>query len=162
MNQPQDQTLTVRDNAVVTLAYTLEVDGQVVEETGEGDYIQFLQGHGQIIPGLESQLYDMSRGESKQVVVSPGGGYGEIDKDAVGKVPRDEFPSEIPLKKGVELQMRDKEGDVFDAIIEEVQDDTVRLDFNHPLAGKELHFTVTVVDLRPASEEEIEHGHVHE
>jgi FKBP-type peptidyl-prolyl cis-trans isomerase SlyD len=116
MSKHENQEITVQYKIVVTLAYILEVDGQVVEETEEQEYIQFLQGHGQIIPGLESQLYGMSKGESKQIIVSAEEGYGEIDVDAVGKVPRDEFPSEIPLEKGVELQMRDKEGDVFDAL----------------------------------------------
>jgi len=161
MGQPMDSRLTVKDDMVVSLDYVLKVDGGVVDKSEENDPIQFLQGHGQIIPGLERQLYGMSIGESRTVVVSPADGYGEADNDAYAEVPRSEFPPQIPLETGIALQLRDETGGVMDAYIVEVRDDVVVLNFNHPLAGKELHFSVTVVDLRDATEEELEHGHVH-
>jgi FKBP-type peptidyl-prolyl cis-trans isomerase SlyD len=161
MNESNDQRKMVTDDTVVTLDYTLKVDGGVVDTSEENEPIQFIQGQGHIIPGLERQLYGMGIGESKSVVVPPAEGYGEVDANAYADIPRNEFPPHIPLETGVTLQLRDQQDEVLDAYIVEVRDDVVRLNFNHPLAGKELHFTVKVVDLRDATEEEISHGHVH-
>lgn len=161
MNESMDTRKTVQDNTVVSLDYTLTVDGGIVDQSDENEPIQFLQGHGQIIPGLEKQLYGMSIGESKKVVVPPAEGYGDADEDAFADIPRNEFPPQIPLEEGVALQLRDQSGEVIDAYIVDVKMDTVRLSFNHPLAGKELHFSVTVTDLRDATEDELAHGHVH-
>ena len=103
----------------------------------------------------------MAVGDTKQLTVTPAEGYGEIDEEGFAEIPREEFTDEIPLEVGVELQLRDTDGDVFDAYIEEVGDDMVLMNFNHPLAGKELLFSVTVIGLRPPTKEELEHGHVH-
>jgi FKBP-type peptidyl-prolyl cis-trans isomerase SlyD len=156
--QSQDQ---VHDNSVVTMDYTLEVDGEVVDSSHASEPIQFIQGQGQIIPGLEQELYGMRSGESKTLVIEPGLGYGEVDQEAFADIPREEFPSDIPLEKGITLQLRDQQGDVLDAFITDVKDDTVRLSFNHPLAGKTLNFQVTVLEVRDATQEELAHGHVH-
>jgi len=153
---------TIRDEVVVSLEYTLQVEGEIVDSTGEDEHIQFIQGHGQIIPGLESQLYGMSSGESKEVTVPAEDAYGVLDEDALGTVPRDEFPPDMPLEKGVALQLRDEDGEVFDAYVESVNKKTVEINLNHPLAGKELLFSVKVLELRPATEDEIAHGHVHD
>lgn len=161
MDESRDHHRTVQDNTVVSLDYTLKVDGGIVDQSDENEPIQFIQGQSQIIPGLERQLYGMSVGESKKVVVPPAEGYGEADTEAFADIPRSEFPSHIPLETGVGLQLRDREGEVLDAYIVEVREDVVRLNFNHPLAGKELQFDVKVVDLRDATEEELAHGHVH-
>jgi len=160
MNSSKNKPIVEKD-IVVTLDYTLKVADEVVDTSKGGDPIVFLQGHGQIIPGLESALYGMSIGDSKNVHVSPKQGYGDVDEKAFSVIPRDEFPSDIPLEPGVGLRLRDEEGEVVDAQIASVDAENVRLDFNHPLAGKDLQFSVTVVDLRDATREELEHGHVH-
>jgi len=162
MEEKSEKDLTVKDDFVVGLTYSLHVEGELVDQATEEEPILFVQGQGQIIPGLERQIYGMALGESKDVVVAPSEAYGEVDSGAYGLVPRTEFPSEIPLDVGVALQLKDNDEDVIDAYITEVRDEDVRLDFNHPLAGKELNFSVSVVELRPATQEEIEHGHVHE
>ncbi len=170
----------IAENIVVTLAYELTVDGKVVDSSEDGEPIVFLQGAGQVIPGLEKALVGMKSGESKKVVIAAADGYGEKDDDAVVEVPREEFPSDFPLAIGLEISVQtnedsddddeaeleddedfEDEEDMMEAVITAFNDETVTLDFNHPLAGKELTFDVTVVDLRFASEEEIEHGHVH-
>jgi FKBP-type peptidyl-prolyl cis-trans isomerase SlyD len=151
----------VQDNVVVTMHYQLEVDGEVYDASEENDPLVFLQGHQNIIPGLESELYGLKVGESKEVQVAPQDGYGEIDKDAIQDVDRDEFPSDIPLEPGVELEMKDQEGNEIYARIVSVSKDRVKLDFNEPLAGKKLDFRITIIDLREATAEEIEHGHAH-
>lgn len=151
----------VADDVVVSIDYTLTVDGEVVDSTEGDEPLQFLQGHQNIIPGLERELAGMKVGESKQVVVPAGEAYGEIDPDNVVDVPRSEFPAEIPLEPGTELEVKNADGEVLSATIAEVSGDTVKLDFNHPLAGKQLTFDVSVVELRGATEEELAHGHVH-
>lgn len=153
---------TVEDGRVVTLNYVLTVDGEVVDSSEEGKPITFIQGQGQIIPGLESELYGMEVGQNKDVIVPPENGYGELDPENFAEFPRDQFPAEIPLEPGVELELHDKEGKTVGARIDSIKDNSVRLDFNHPLAGKELHFNVEVIDLRNATDDEIAHGHVHD
>lgn len=157
-NKPKD----VADDVVVSIDYTLTVEGEVVDSTEGDEPLAFLQGHQNIIPGLESELSGMKIGESKTVVVPPSQAYGEIDPENIIDVPRSEFPTEIPLEPGVELEVKNADGEVLSATIASVNEDTVKLDFNHPLAGKELTFEVTVVDLRAPTEEELAHGHVHE
>jgi FKBP-type peptidyl-prolyl cis-trans isomerase SlyD len=161
MNEPMNTENTVKDDSVVSLDYTLKVDNQVVDSSDENEPIQFIQGLGQIIPGLEKELYGMNVGDSKSVVVKPQEGYGDIDDEAYAEVPKSEFPPNIPLEKGIALSMQDENGETVTAYIDEVKDNTVLLDFNHPLAGKELHFSVTVVEVRDATEDELSHGHVH-
>jgi len=151
----------VAANLVVSLQYTLTVDGTVVDSADRTDPLQFIQGGGDIIPGLESQLYGMARGDSKRVAVAPADGYGEVDPEALVEIPRSQFPSEIPVKKGTQLQVQNADGEVMDAYIESYTPNAVRLNFNHPMAGKHLVFDVTVVDLRDATPEELAHGHVH-
>lgn len=149
------------DDLVVTIEYTLTVDGKVVDSSAEGGPLDYLQGHENIIPGLEREIAGMKISESKNVVLAPEDGYGLVEPDAVIEVDRREFPDDVPVEVGVELEITDDEGDMLFATIIEVGSKVVKLDTNHPLAGKELHFEVTVTDLREAGKEEIEHGHVH-
>jgi FKBP-type peptidyl-prolyl cis-trans isomerase SlyD len=152
----------VADDVVVSLEYTLTVDGEVVDSTEGIEPITFLQGYENIIPGLERELYGLKIGDSKKVHVSAKDAYGEIDPEAVVDVPRDEIPKDIPLKKGTELQVTNEDGELLDAVIVKISKETVQLDFNHPLAGKDLNFAIKVIDLREAEPEELEHGHVHD
>jgi FKBP-type peptidyl-prolyl cis-trans isomerase SlyD len=141
--------------------YALHVDGQLVDSSEGSEPLQFIQGMGHIIPGLEHELYDMRIGDSKRVVVDAKDGYGEIDPDAFMDVPRHAFPSNVPLETGTELELRDQSGHPVYARIDSISNDNVHLNMNHPLAGKELHFDVKIADLRHATDEEISHGHVH-
>jgi FKBP-type peptidyl-prolyl cis-trans isomerase SlyD len=158
----EKQNQTIQDGQVVRLDYTLTVDGEVVDTSENNQPIQFIQGQGQIIPGLEDQIYGMKIGEQKDVTVPPDRGYGEVDPENFADIPRSQFPPEIPLEPGTELELRDQDGQLLDARIDQVGNDNVRLDFNHPLAGKELNFNVKVVGIRNATDEEISHGHVHD
>jgi len=151
----------IADDVVVTLKYSVSVAGQVVESSADDNPIQFIQGRGDVIPGLENALYGLSVGDQKEFDVAPEDGYGEADPDAIAKIPKAEFPPEIPLQPGVELRLKDEQGDELEAQIVTVEDEIVRLNFNHPLAGKELLFAIQVIDLRKATPEELEHAHVH-
>ena len=151
----------VDDGQVVSVHYTLHVNGQVLDSSEGGEPLQFIQGMGHIIPGLEHELYEMKIGDSKKVVVAAKDGYGEIDTEAFMDVPRDSFPTDVPAEIGIELELRDQSDHPVYARIETISADNVRLNMNHPLAGKELHFDVKIADLRPATDEEVSHGHVH-
>ncbi|MGB2955826.1 MAG: peptidylprolyl isomerase [Anaerolineales bacterium] len=152
---------TVQDNLVVTLDYKLIVEDEMMESTEDGEPILFIQGIGQIIPGLENALYGMEVGDQKTVVIQPEDAYGEYDPESLQEAKKEEFSEEIPLDEGTFLDLEDDEGDILSAQIISAEEDTVTLDFNHPLAGKTLTFEITLTDLRPASEEELDHGHVH-
>ena len=155
------EMIKVDDGQVISMHYTLHVDGQVVDSSEGSEPLQFIQGMGHIVPGLEHQLYDMKVGDSKKVIVAPKDGYGEADAEAFMDVPRNSFPPNVPMKVGVELELRDQADHPVFARIESVDDANVRLNMNHPLAGKELHFDVKIADIRQATDEEISHGHVH-
>jgi FKBP-type peptidyl-prolyl cis-trans isomerase SlyD len=164
----ENKPFVVEDNVVVTMNYSLSIDGEVVDssEGEENDPIIFLQGAGQIISGLEKSIYGLKVGDKKSVTVDPKDGYGDIDPESIVEVPKDEFPEDFPLELGVEITVNadneDDEGDEeMEATIIAVNDTTVTLDFNHPLAGKTLNFDVHIIDVREATSEEIEHGHVH-
>lgn len=152
---------SVQDSVVVSMDYTLRVDGDILDTSSGREPLQFIQGVGNIIPGLEKALYGMTVGQRMQVVIAPADGYGDFEEDALVEVPRAEFPEHIPLEVGLELQVRGEEGHPMMAHVLFFDDQVVRLDFNHPLAGKELHFDITITDLRSATSEEMEHGHVH-
>ncbi len=153
---------TVQKDVVVTMEYTLHVDHEEIDSSKGQPPLEFLAGHGNIISGLEREMIGMKLGESKDVVILPADGYGEFDEDAYMDVPRGEFPQDMPVEEGLELTVRDDAGQARYARVDNIEGDTVTLNFNHPLAGDELHFNVKVVGLREPTAEELEHGHVHQ
>lgn len=153
---------SVQEGLVVSMDYKLTVDGEVLDTSDDEGPLQFLAGYDNIVPGLEREMIGMKIGENKEVVVKPGQGYGEFDEEAFMDVPRTEFPEDMKLEEGMELHLTDEDDQYQTAYVTSFDDQTVQLDLNHPLAGAELHFTVTVVALREPTEEELDHGHVHE
>ena len=151
----------VANDLVVTMDYVLTVEDEIWDSSDEEGPIQFLQGHGNIISGLEQRIHGMQIGESREISVPAAEGYGEFDMEQIVDVPISEFPEEIPLESGVELEMQDTEGDTVFGRIISIGKARVKMDFNHPLAGRELHFKVTIVNLREPTPLELEHGHVH-
>ena len=152
---------TVENDLVVAIDYSLRVDGEIIDESSEQEPLEYLQGHQNIIPGLEREMLGMKIGESKEVEVSPEEGYGKADPEAMMEVPKNQFPDHIPAEVGTELQVENENGDPVYARIDKVENNIVTLNFNHPLAGKKLHFTVKVLALREPNPEELDHGHVH-
>jgi FKBP-type peptidyl-prolyl cis-trans isomerase SlyD len=151
----------IADNVVVSLAYILRVEGEEIDSADSSEPLEFIQGMQTLIPGLEKELYGMKVGDKKTIKVTPEEAYGEIDPDNFMDVPRSEFPKEIPLKVGTELELRDEDEEIISAVIVEVKKDSIRLDLNHPLAGQTLVFDIEVLGLRTPTAEELEHGHVH-
>ena len=154
--------MKITKDSVVSIDFRLHLgDGEAVDESEPGEPLVYLQGHEEIVPGLEKALEGKSKGDTLQVTVTADEGYGAYDPDGVEEVPRTEFPEGLELQAGGVLSATDPEGDEVDFFIKEVKGDTVVVDFNHPLAGKTLHFDVTVRDVRAATAEELEHGHAH-
>ena len=157
------QSLVVADDLVVRLDYTLTLsDGEIYDSSEDSGPLEYLQGHGQLIPGLEQALYDMAVDDEKDVVVTPDVGYGEYDPDALQELPLDMFPPNMELEEGTSIDLYDEDADEeIEAMINKVGDDTVTVDFNHPLAGETLNFHIRIVGIRPATPEELDHGHAH-
>ncbi len=152
---------SVQKDVVVSMEYTLHVDNEEIDSSKGQDPLQFLAGYGNVISGLEREMIGMKVGDSKEVIIAPADGYGEFDEEAYLDVPLDQFPKDMSVEEGLELTVKDESGQARYARVDNVAENTARLNFNHPLAGDELHFNVRVVDLREPTEEELEHGHVH-
>jgi len=153
---------SVQNGVVVTMEYTLQVDGETIDSSQGQDPLEFLTGYGNIISGLEREMIGMKIGERKDVVIAPKDGYGEYDEEAYLDVPQDQFPQDMAIKEGLELTVRNDDGEGRYARVDSIVQGTVRLNFNHPLAGDELHFSVKVIGLREPTGEELDHGHVHQ
>lgn len=139
-------TQTASKGKVISLEYTLKLeDNQVVDTNVGKDPLTYTQGANQIIPGVESAVEGMTVGESKHVVVAPSKGYGDRNLNAFQEIRKAKVPKDIRV--GTRLHGKDKAGHDVRPIVIEVKDDTVLLDFNHPLAGKTLFFDLKVVNI---------------
>ena len=160
MNPSIDLRKVTKD-LVVSMAYKLKIEDEIVDQAPEDDPLQFMQGHGHIIPGLETAIEGMAIGESKHVSVKAEDGYGAYSEEDIVELPRSEFPEDFPLEVDMEVTVEDNEGFESSAFVEEITADTVTLDFNHPLAGRDLEFDVKIIALRLPTSEELDHDHVH-
>jgi FKBP-type peptidyl-prolyl cis-trans isomerase SlyD len=141
--------LEVADGLIVSLDYTLRLDNDEVIDSSEGrSPLEYVHGQNQIVPGLEKALYGMTVGEEKHVVVEPAEGYGERNPEANQVVPRDAFQGDAELESGMPIRVSDGSGRTATAFVADVSPETVKLDFNHPLAGETLYFQVEIADLR--------------
>lgn len=155
----------LRDNMVASVHYTgtLPENGEVFDSSEGREPLTFLVGFKQMIPGFESELQGAKMGDKKKFTLSPEMAYGERDEQAILEIPRSQFAqleASTPLEVGFQLVAQMPQGPAPFKIAK-LSDDFVTADFNHALAGKELTFEVEVVNLRPATEEELVHGHVH-
>jgi FKBP-type peptidyl-prolyl cis-trans isomerase SlyD len=152
----------ITDGMVVAIHYTLTDDaGSWIDSSSGGDPLEYLHGHGNIVPGLEKELAGKKAGDALKVRVAPKDGYGEHDPRGRGKVPRDSFPDDIELEPGMQFSGEGANGEEHVVWIAAVEKDHVVVDQNHPLAGQTLHFDVKIETVRPATSEELAHGHVH-
>lgn len=153
--------MPVAQNSVVTIHYTLKDDsGELIDRSEKNQPLAYLHGRGNLIPGLERELEGKQSGDRLTVTIAPADGYGEHDDALIQKVPRSAVQGVKDLKAGMQLHARSNEG-MRMLIVAEVDDESVTLDGNHPLAGKTLHFDVEIADVRAATQEELAHGHVH-
>lgn len=153
-SQVADTKPTVAEGKLVSLQYTLTLDDQSVVESNVGDKpLTYTHGSRQLVPGLEKALEGMTAGDTKQVTVAPVDGYGEADPKALQEVQKQLIPPDA-LKVGTRLQGKTPSGRTVYPLVAEVKDETVVLDFNHPLAGKTLHFDIKVLDVQQDKQEE--------
>ena len=152
---------TVSDGVVVSLAYVLTVNGEEVERADADDPLDYLHGVGNIVPGLETLLEGKRVGDKIHASLPPEEAYGDYDPEDVDEVDRVSLESDVELKQGLEVEVEDEDGYLYVATITKLTKDTITLDFNPPLAGKTLTYDVEVLGLRAATEEELDHGHVH-
>jgi FKBP-type peptidyl-prolyl cis-trans isomerase SlyD len=146
---------------VVLIHYTLkDDDGAVIDSSAGGEPLAYIQGHGNLVIGLEKALEGKQDGTEVEVSVEPAEGYGKHDPALIQRVPKRTLQGAGAIKKGMQFQARTDDGmRVF--TVTALVGDMVTLDGNHPLADKTLHFAVKIVGVREASAEELEHGHVH-
>lgn len=154
--------MKIQNNAVVSIHYTLTNEaGEVIDSSEGKNPLKYLHGAGNIIPGLENELLDCVAGDSKKVTVQPKDGYGEKIDDLIQKLPHEAFSGIDTVEEGMEFQAQGQDGSVQYVVVTKVEDDGITIDGNHALAGQVLNFDVSVVEVREATETEIEHGHVH-
>jgi FKBP-type peptidyl-prolyl cis-trans isomerase SlyD len=155
-------SLSVGDKKVVSIHYTLkDEDGAVIDSSEGAEPLSYLHGAGNIIPGLEQALAGKAAGDSLQVVVEPKQGYGEYHAELLQVVPREAFEGVDKIEPGMAFTAQAADGSQRRIVVKDVADDEVTVDANHELAGMDLHFSVEVVDVREASDEEVAHGHAH-
>lgn len=154
--------MKIADGCVVEIDYILRDDeGDVIDSSDEDGALHYLHGNGQIVPGLERALLGRVQGDQVSVVVSPEDGYGPHFPDRVVTVPRNRLPADEEPEVGMVLEGNGPGGETLLLRVVEVSEEGVTLDANHPLAGENLHFAVTVRGVRVATGEELEHGHAH-
>lgn len=151
----------VQDGVVVSMAYVLTVDGEEVSRASADDPLEYLHGAENVVPGLEAALDGKRVGEKLHVTVPPEDAYGEYDEEDVDEFDLDEIPGAENLEPGMVVEVEDEDGYIYVGTVQEVNEETVLVDFNPPLAGKTLTFDVEVLGLREANEDELDHGHPH-
>lgn len=152
----------IKKDTVVTIKYQVTDEAGNMLEKNEAPVAYLHGGYGNIPPGLEQALENHGAGDNMQILLEPAEGFGERDENLVVAEPRDKLPED-----GIELgaRLEAKRGDTGETVIftvTDIDDKQVTLDANHPMAGVPMHFDIEVLDVRPASEEEIHHGHVQE
>ena len=155
--------MTIQDEKVVALTYTLRVDDQVKDQATEENPLEFIYGLGYLLPKFEEYLLGKTVGDTFEFVLSPAEGYGVYDKQAVVELPKSIFEIDGKIQEqllvvGQVIPMMNQAGGVIPGKVVAVAGDSVTMDFNHELAGKELHFTGKVTAIRDATEKELEEG----
>jgi len=155
-------SLLIDDNLIVSMHYKLTDDDENVLDSSDGsEPLAYLHGAGNIIPGLEKVLVGKVAGDSLQVRIEPEEGYGEIIPDLIQTVERAAFDGVDSVEAGMSFEAQGPDGSTQNIVVKEVNGDEVTIDANHSLAGVVLHFDIEIVDVREATEEEVDHGHIH-
>jgi FKBP-type peptidyl-prolyl cis-trans isomerase SlyD len=154
--------MQIENHKVVSIDYTLRDDnGNIIDQSHGGEFC-YLHGAANIIPGLENALAGKVSGDELSVSIPAEEGYGLRDEAKTQVVPRNMFPDDVEIEVGMPFHAEGPEGQMLMVTVAAIDGDQITVDGNHPLAGENLHFEVTVRDVRDASAEELEHGHVHD
>jgi FKBP-type peptidyl-prolyl cis-trans isomerase SlyD len=155
--------MKITQNAVVEFSYDLEVDGQIVDRTTNEKPLDYIHGTGSLLPKLEAHIEGMEPGDKFDVTLSPTDGYGEVDPSRIIDLPKSAFEvngevREDLLVPGNTIPMMNSMGGVIPGVVIEVTEDSVKMDLNHQMAGKTLHFTGEILTVREATEKELTEG----
>jgi len=154
--------MAIGQNKVVTMNFTLKDEqGKIIQTTNNNSPFQFLSGNQQILPKLEEEIDHMIIGSKKNVKIPAKEAYGEYSEQAVQQVSKNNFPKDIELEVGMEFIANSTKGEQMPFVVKEIKNEEVTIDYNHPLAGENLEFDIELVDVRDATVEELQHGHVH-
>lgn len=137
----------IEEGKIIKMDYTLTVEGEVVDSSEGKEPLEYTQGQGMIIPGLEKELVGLKAGDKKQVTVAAAEAYGEVNPELLIEIPKDRLQGDIDPQAGMVLQMTASNGQPVAGVVKEVKEAVLLMDFNHPLAGQELNFDVTIVDV---------------
>ncbi|OOZ42203.1 peptidylprolyl isomerase [Solemya pervernicosa gill symbiont] len=153
--------MQIANNMVVSFEYTLtDKEGNVIDSSEGREPLAYIHGTGSIIPGLEKEMEGKSVDHEMKVTVSPEEGYGERDDQAIQDIPRDRFENADEITVGMQFHTQNEQGVQIVTVIS-TTDESIQVDANHPLAGETLSFDVKIVEVREASQEELDHGHIH-
>ncbi len=153
--------MKISKNAVVSIDYILtDGKGEVLDRSSKGKPLQFIHGSGHLIPGLEKALEGKGEGESFKASIPHPEAYGIRDESLMQKLPKEDFADIPDLSEGLELEAEGEDGVRIITVVG-ITDENVIVDGNHPLAGVDLNFDVTIVAIREATKDELGHGHVH-
>ena len=154
--------MNITDKAVVTIHFKLtDNDGKLIDSSEGQEPLVYMHGTNSLIPGLERELEGKKTGDKIQVTVQPEDGYGNINPELIQEVPRSAFQGVDDIQPGMQFEAKNPEGHKQLITIQEVAENSIMVNGNHPLAGQVLNFDISVEDVREATEEEISHGHAH-
>lgn len=156
-------------NNVVSLTYELRItgkDGEVIDAANENQPLDFIYGSGMMLPKFEENLTNLKADDTFDFMLKAEEGYGIRNEENVADVPMNVFQQDGKIEEGLltvgnVIPLQDQEGNRFNGQVISLTDDTVKLDFNHPLAGESLYFTGKILTVRDATKQELEHGHIH-
>jgi len=156
-------------NNVISLTYELKItgkDGEVIDAANENQPLDFIYGNGMMLPKFEENLANLSAEDTFEFMLTAEEGYGLRNEENIADVPMNVFMQDGKIEDGLlavgnVIPLQDNEGNRFNGQVISLTDDTVKLDFNHPLAGENLYFTGKILSVREATKQELEHGHVH-
>ncbi len=152
----------IAKNKVVSMSYCLkDTKGEELDRSEKNKPLEYLHGGGNIVPGLENGLDGLKVGDKKEVTVKPEEGYGKFLADLKQEVDRKMFPADHKIAVGMQFMSELPDGKKHPFNVIEINDDKILVDGNHPLAGQTLQFSVEIIGIRDATQEELQHGHAH-
>jgi len=148
--------MTIADKMYVAIDYTLTLEsGQEIDKSPADQPLGFITGTGQIIPGLEKELMGKAAGDNAKIVVEPENAYGPVKDDLFQDIPTSQFPGDVEVKPGMAFEAQGPQGPFMITVAKVNDNETITVDLNHPMAGKQLHFDVSVVEVREPTSEEL-------
>ncbi len=150
--------MAIKQDQIVAIQYSASVDNEIIDNNmEEAEPLYFMFGHGQMMPGLETRIADMNIGDSAELEIPCAEAYGEHQAEAIQTVPKEHL-AHLDLHEGLVLQGQGENGEPVMVIVKEINDDTVIMDHNHPMAGQDINFSLTIKDIRDPSEDELSKG----